>query len=371
MIKLIFLLCFTILSFEITFSQVTNTGLMDTTSGLKIGPVGLSAYIDAYYAFDFNQPKNKEIPYYVSSNNHNTFNINLAYLDIKYNGKRVRARFVPAFGTYMNANYTNEKGGLKYILEGSIGVKLSKKKEIWLDAGILGSPYTNESAISKDHLMYSRSLSAENVPYYLCGVKFGLPLSKKINFYTYLINGWQQINDQNNGKSIGTQLEWKWNNQNILNWDTYVGDERSALNPNHRIRYFTDLYWIHKGKKNWDFTSCAYLGLQERVNIDKREIKPWWQANFIARYTFVKKFSLSARVEYYEDLNGSTLTPITSVQQFKCFGSGLSFAWHFIENCMFRVEAKGLVSDKNIFLSAQQNSTNSSLQVFGNLTVWF
>ncbi|NJN00112.1 MAG: outer membrane beta-barrel protein, partial [Phormidesmis sp. RL_2_1] len=53
--------------------------------------------------------------------------------------------------------------------------QLFKNKQIWLDAGVFGSPYTNESAISKDHLMYTRSFAPEYVPYYLAGVKLSVP----------------------------------------------------------------------------------------------------------------------------------------------------------------------------------------------------
>ncbi len=123
---------------------------------------------------------------------------------LKYSSSRIRARFVPGFSTYVNSNYASEKGTLKNIIEGSIGVKISKKKNIWIDAGIFGSPYTNESAISKDHLAYTRSMAAENVPYYLAGVKLGLPIAPKLNAYVYILNGWQRIEDPNNKMSVGT-----------------------------------------------------------------------------------------------------------------------------------------------------------------------
>lgn len=109
----------------------------------------------------------------------NELNVNLAFIDLRYRTDNFRARLIPGFGSYVNANYTNENGTLKNIIESSVGFKLFKNKNIWADVGILGSPYTNESAISKDHLMYTRSFAPEYVPYYLSGVKFTVPLYQK------------------------------------------------------------------------------------------------------------------------------------------------------------------------------------------------
>lgn len=357
------------------FAQVANTGLMDTTSGLKIGNVSLGVYMDTYYGFNFNQPKSKQNTYFVSSNQHNSFQINLAFLDLKYTDKRVRARFVPAFGTYMNANYSSEKGGTKFILEGNIGVKLFKKKKIWLDAGVLGSPYTNESAVSKDHLMYSRSLSAEYVPYYLSGIKLSFPVGEKITLYTYLVNGWQQISDVNDQKSIGTQLEYRPNKNHLINWDTYVGDEKMLSSASDRMRYFSDIYWIFE-KNKWKITSCAYAGMQEVKNglTSGTSYKTWWQANFITRYKIKENLSLSARIEYMNDPDNAVVSyafPYYYNFGFQCFSSGLSLGYAITDKCLFRLEGRFFQAGNEAFIRNNGTRSETEFQGFANLSIWF
>ena len=127
-------------------AQVTNTATMDTTSFSRKGKLSIEGYVDTYYAYNFNKPSSNDQPYFVSMARHNEVNINLAYIDLKYSSSRVRARFVPGFGTYINANYAQEPGSLKNIIEASAGIKLLEKKNIWIDFGVFGSPYTNESA---------------------------------------------------------------------------------------------------------------------------------------------------------------------------------------------------------------------------------
>ena len=353
-------------------AQVVNSGLMDTTGGDKINNLTISGYIDSYYGFNFSQPKDGQNPYFVSMNRHNEATINLAYVDLRYQKQRVRARFVPGFGTYMNSNYASETGVMKNLLEASIGYKLFSSKEIWIDFGVLGSPYSNESAISKDHLMYTRSFAPEYVPYYLSGAKVSLPLGKKWNAYLYLINGWQQIEDQNSGKSIGTQLEYRPNPKNLLNWNTYLGDERSKLSPGNRMRYFSDLYWIHNPDGKVSITSCAYLGLQTRIgDTDKKQNDFWWQCNFIARYRFNPKVSLSGRIEYFSDPKGIQIASINALSGFETYSTGLCLNINLSSSLLFRLEGRQFYSDKKQFQNSKLEPVNQSTWLISNLTVWF
>jgi hypothetical protein len=198
--QVILFLAMLVLTVENTFSQVVNTATLDTNDVKYIGKFRVDGYVDAYYGYDFSNPSSRDKAYFVSSARHNELTINLAYIDVRIASPRFRARFVPGFGTFMNANYAAEPGVLKNIVEANAGVKLFKDRDIWFDFGVFTSPYTNESPISKDHLMYTRSLAPEYVPYYISGGKLTLPLSKKVNLYLYILNGWQLIQDNNSQK---------------------------------------------------------------------------------------------------------------------------------------------------------------------------
>ena len=352
-------------------AQIINTGVTDNFDSVQVGKLSIGGLVDTYYGFDFNEPKSSLRPYCVSSARHNEININLAYIDLKYKNKHVRAHLVPGFGTYINDNYSSEKGSLKNLIEANVGVKLSKKKEIWVDAGILSSPYTNESAISKDHLMYTRSFAPEFVPYYLAGVKLSVPFNEKWSGYLYLLNGWQQIQDNNNPLSIGTQIEYRPNKNILFNWDTYVGDEYSAALPNYRTRYFTDLYIIWK-KKKWSMTSCVYVGRQDIVDsIGQKSHLFWGQANAIADYKITKRISISARAEYFTDPSSVQITPITSAKGFESFSSSGCFNLKISDNALFRLENRFFFSPKKVYQSRSGNPIKESNLLIANLTVWF
>jgi hypothetical protein len=353
-------------------SQVVNSGISDTISGSKLGSVSIGGYIDSYYSYHFNQPENGEVPYFVSMNRHNEVTINLAMLDFRYNSERIRARFAPGFGSYMNANYASEIDGMKNLVEANAGVRIFKNKDIWIDFGILGSPYTNESCISRDHLMYTRSLAPEYVPYYLSGAKVSVPVHNKWNLYFYILNGWQQITDQNKAKSLGMQVEFRPNSTNLINWDFYAGNERSDDFPENRMRYFTDIYWIYNPDGRFSLTSCAYVGVQYREVPQHNHKALWWQFNLIGRYRVTKNTSLAVRFEYFNDSHAAQIRNIVSVSSgFKATGGGLCFNHHISDNALFRLEGRYLHSMNESFKSSNGDPLKSSTSLTGNLTVWF
>ncbi len=358
-----FPLCFASLS---AGAQIVNTATMDTSAFNYQGKVAVEAYIDAYYAYDFNQPGDRNRPYFVSMARHNEMTINLAFIDVKYSSSRLRARFVPGFGTYVNANYAGEPGSLKNIIEASAGVRLFKDKNIWLDGGVFGSPYTNESALSKDHLAYTRSFAPEYVPYYLSGIKLSMPLTEKLNGYVYLLNGWQQIQDVNDGKALGTQLEYRPNNYWLLNWNTYVGSEQSEARPEFGTRYFTDFFFIY-GKGRWSATGCAYVGVQQRSAATNAI---WWQANLIGRYNITEKTSVTGRVEYFDDPDRVHVSPITQVPNFSSYSSSVGINLKVAENILVRFEGRTFFSADNAY-ERNGAAVRDSHLLTSNITLWF
>lgn len=359
----IILLC---LAFEpFVFSQIVNTATMDSSDYVVKGKVTIEGYVDTYYAYNFNEPDGKDVPYFVSMSRHNEVSINLAFVDLKYSSQRLRARVVPGFGTYVNANYSNEPGSLKNLIEANVGIRLFKDKGIWIDAGVLGSPYTNESALSKDHLAYTRSLAAENVPYYLSGIKATLPLSSKVTAYLYLLNGWQQIADQNSSKSLGSQLEIRPNNNLLISWNTYLGKERTAKDSVEGTRLFSDAYFIYK-KAKLSMTGCVYYGIQEHFTDNYK----WMQANIITRYQLTPVVSTTVRFEYFNDTNAALIVPIVPGAGFETLGSSIGIDFLIENNVLFRTEARQLFSDNHIYLDRGKPAT-TSLSLTASLCAWF
>ena len=335
------------------------------------GKLVVEGYVDAYYSYSTDHPKDGQRPYFVSYNRDNEINVNLAYVSLKYTSDRVRATFTPGFGTYMNANYASERQTLQNILEASAGVRLFKNKDIWLDAGVIGSPYTNESAYSFDQITYTRSLGSENVPYYLTGAKLTLPLSDKWTAYLYLLNGWQVIQAQHDPLDFGSQLEFKPNAKWDINWNTYLGNESSTTNPAFKTRYFTDLYASYSPTAAWSFTADGYIGWQKRYEDGDLRTRRWWNGNVCARYTFATRNSFSARIEHFDDPYQLLVAPVTDASGFRLSGASLGYNLAVTDDVLFRLESRYFGSPQQIYALRNLTNTNKDLWLTAGITARF
>lgn len=354
-------------------TQVVNYGMTDRQDSVVEGKVQINGYVDTYYGFDFSQPSDSYRAYAVSAPRHNEVNINLAYIDIRYQENMVRARFTPGVGTYINANYAGESNTLKNIVEANVGVRLSAKKNIWIDAGVLGSPFTNETAISKDHLLYTRSFAAENAPYYVTGARLTVPVNNKLTAYAYVLNGWQIISDVNNPLSGALQLEYKPSDKLLINWNNYVGSEESLQNPLYGNRYFSDLYFIYQPKKYLTATADIYGGLQDKLDTlsGSRSNLAWWQVNACVRIKPNPKFSFAYRLEYYNDPHSIVVMPITKAKGFSTFSESLGIDRFIGNHAMFRLEARRFFSTKAVYLDKDGQDSKNNFLLMSSLCVWF
>ncbi|MBX7125160.1 MAG: porin [Cyclobacteriaceae bacterium] len=349
------------------YSQVTSVSALDTLPVTTRGHVAVGGYVDTYYGYNFNKPDDGNNPYFVSSARHNELSVNLAYVDVRYRASNLRARMAPGFGTYMDANYKNELGTLSHLVEANVGVRLWPRRNVWLDMGVLTSPFTNESAISRDHLMYTRSFAPENVPYYLSGARLTVPLGSKWTGYLWYLNGWQVIRDNNTGKSVATQIEFRPAPRWLINWNTYTGDERAFFQPDFRTRFFNDLYCIYNGSGRFSFTTSVYYGVQQRAG---RSTAAWWQANAIGKMKLTDKVSLSGRVEYFDDPEAVMLANVNGGAGIRTGSAGLCVNVKVHDRALFRVEQRQFFGPDAVYVHSSKAVSGGALLV-GSLTAWF
>ena len=114
--------------------------------------LSLNVYGDVYYVYDFAKPElHTRPPFVYSYNRTGEVNINLAYIKASFVNRTVRSNLAVIAGTYSNANLASEPGVLKNIFEANAGVRLSKHREFWIDAGVLPSHIGFETATGKDN----------------------------------------------------------------------------------------------------------------------------------------------------------------------------------------------------------------------------
>ena len=327
------------------------------------GSLTLSGYIEAYYIFDFNQPQNGNRPAFVYSHNrHNEFNINLAFVKLNYTADRLRANVAFMAGTYSNANLSSEPGVLKNIFEANAGINLLKKKQLWLDAGIFASHIGFESAVGKDCWNMTRSILADNSPYYESGIKLTYTSdNEKFSAAGLVLNGWQRIQrvQGNSLPSFGWQITGTPNGKILINSSSFIGTNYS--DAERRMRYFHNLYAIFSATDKFGITLGFDIGAEQKAKGSK-QYNLWYSPVLIARYAPIEKLALAARVEYYSDKNGAIIAT-GATNGFETLGYSFNVDVIPFANAMIRVEGR-LFQSRSDKIFEKKDGTYSLLNPF-------
>lgn len=330
----------------------------------------VSGYIEGYYSYDFNKPLDNNRPgFFFSQNRHNEFNLNLGFIKGTYSAERVRANLALAAGTYINANYAAEPGVMKNVFEANAGVKLSKNKNIWLDAGIFGSHIGFESAISKDCWTLTRSILAENSPYYESGAKLSYTANNEKWFFSVLaLNGWQRIKrvDGNSLMSWGSQVQFKPSSKVTLNYSTFIGTDKP--DSARLMRIFHNVYGIFNVTDKFGITAGFDIGTEEKTATGGGT-NTWFSPVGIFRYAINDQWALAARVEYYKDENGVIIATGTP-RGFQTMGYSLNVDYSPAKNVLVRIEGRNLDSKDAVFTKGNEQVKTNTF-VTGSIVVSF
>jgi hypothetical protein len=312
--------------------------------------LSFSGYAEVYYQYDFNKPFDGKRPGFIYSHNrHNEFNLNLGFVKAAYATEKVRANLAIAAGTYINANYTAEPGVLKTVFEANIGIKLSKKKNLWLDAGILPSHIGFESAVSKDCRTLTRSILAENSPYFEAAAKLTyITDNGKWTISGMALNGWQRITrlSGNSLMSWGTQLQFKPSDKVLLNYSSFIGTDKP--DSARLSRLFHNFFGIFTINDKVELTLGFDIGTEENTP-DASSNNTWYAPVAILKYTINKKWAIAGRAEHYNDKNAviiSTGTP----NGFQTTDYSLNIDYTPVKNVLVRMEGRTLNSKDNVFI---------------------
>ena len=303
-----------------------------------------SGFVETYYSFDFNENSaDAKLPFMYNYNRHNEFNVNIGLLRAKVEYENAYAVLSLQSGTYVDDNYANEK--IKYLNEAYVGLYLDQSKKHSIEVGILPSYIGFESATTASNLTLTRSILAENSPYFMTGVKYNYKPSDKWSFATLLTNGWQRINKPQKDvvPSFGTQIVYKSSENETLNWSTFVGKEFNGID--FTMRYFSNLYYDKKWNDKWRTIAGFDYGLQD-LSSSNNESASWLSPVFIAQYTINSKWQTAFRTEYYQDTKNVI---IATNDEFKTLGFSLNFDYLPNSKVKLRTEARYFDSTKEVF----------------------
>jgi hypothetical protein len=348
----------------ITTILFITTALSSFAQNDTIKPFTFQGYGELYYSYDSSNPSNHEKPNFIYSHKrHNEINLNLAYVKASYSKNNVRANAAFMVGNYGQYNLSAEPNWAQFVYEANLGFKISQKQNIWLDAGIMPSHIGFESAISSDCWTLTRSILAENSPYYETGAKLSYTnKSEKLNASFLVLNGWQKIKkpDYIQNPSFGLQLNYKPNGKLTLNYSNFFGtDKADSL---HSWRLFHNIFAIYEPSKKLGIIAGFDIGTDK---YDESNYGVWYSPVCILRYKPKEKYNIALRGEYYNDKK-QIIIATASPNGFQTFGISSNFDIQIKDNLVWRIEGKEYLSKDKIF-----NNKTSDFSLTTSLAIKF
>jgi hypothetical protein len=228
-----------------------------------------------------------------------------------------------------------------------VGVTLNEQQSIWLDAGILPSYIGFESAISMDNMTLTRSIMAENSPYFVTGAKFTFSPTEKWTAAALVMNGWQVIQRaQGNAlPSFGTQLTFTPDEETTYNWSTFVGN--NFPEEERRMRYFSNLFGRWQLNKNFSLIAGFDIGVEQEAK-ESTDYNTWLGAALIGQVTINDKWQTALRGELYQDEAGTIVPAFALPDRVTAFSWNLDYSPVAAVVC--RLEARLLSTNDEFFI---------------------
>ena len=338
--------------FLLIFIFINCIAQVDSTKSFNV-----SAYIETYYSYDFSKPFNNEKPdFNYNYKKHNQPNVNLAFVKANYQSKRIRSNLALMTGNYAMYNLSSEPIWAKPLLEANVGYKPFEKHDFWIDAGVMPSHIGFESAVGSDCWNLTRSILAENSPYYESGVKFNYT-NKKQDLYIafHVLNGWQKIAIPKGDEkpSVGVQVNYKPTSSLTLNYSNFVGNIN--VDSLKALRIFHNLYAIYDASSKLSFIFGFDIGTQKRPGT-KTAI--WYTPVIISKINLTDKSKIAGRLEFYSDQQQAIITTSTP-NGYQTLGASINYDYQISPKVLWRSELKRYNSKDPIF-KYRQNSNQQT-----------
>ena len=325
------------------------------------GPIDFSGLVDGYYSLNFNHPASQYNQLYNFDARANQFSLNMTKLSLSHSpdpvGFQVDFGFGRAFDIIANSG-EKQPEIWRYIEQAYVSLKPAKAKGFEVDFGKFVTSDGAEVIETNGNWNYSRSLLFTwAIPYYHFGVRTTFPVGKSFTGGVMLVNGWNNVEDNNSGKTVMftgtlTKKKFAW----TVNYHT--GPENPGTNRGWRNLFDTTLLLTPPGKLsayiNFDYgQNRAYATSTSAAStVDK-----WYGVAGALHYQFNGKWAFTPRVEWFADPHGfATGTGVSQTVKEATFTG----EYKMLEGLLARLEYRHDWSNQPFFERGASLSTNEN-----------
>jgi len=282
-------------------------GLPSLRATVGRGVLSMNLYADVGYAFgpqrkrryvdyitgqeveDFGRRDYTSYPLYV-----NQFSLAYAYVQGQYElPEKLRLRLALHTGHIVESLYFEERKALQLVREVSLYYYFIP--QLAVEVGIFPSYYGAEIVLNKENIHATRAYIADFTPDYEAGARVHVHVRKDMSLRFMVLNGWQEIRDQNGRKAYGLVFSVNRPGKIVGDWNMYWGNE-AAPGDRPVFRHYQNLYYrVWLGKRWLIFPMVDFI--VQKNNATERYNAVFSPALSL-RYGITDRVGLAVRYDY-------------------------------------------------------------------------
>ena len=268
----------------------------------------ISGFVDMYYSYNTNNPGaagnwGSTGVGRIFDGQHNQIAFNMIQTKFSYQHKGLEVVGDLLFGPGAElANFGNTGTSIA-IKQAYVAYNFTDKLK--LTGGQFGTHIGYELVDSPDNFNYSLSYLFGNGPFYHTGIKLDYAFNDKFAIMGGVLNGWDNLKDNNLAKSFAGQIAYTPNNRLELYLNWIGGNEDASAVTGDTINSYKQMIDLTASYLVSDKIKIGINGAYGMYNYDTLATKTWGGAALYLNYDFGKLFELGARVEWFDDVAGA------------------------------------------------------------------
>ncbi len=330
------------------------------------GPIDFSGRVSAYYTYNANHPASMTNQLYNFNVKANQLSLDMAEFNLSHTADPVGFELDLGFGRAFDiiAGSEQQPSIFRNIRQAYVSLRPPEGKGFEVDFGKFVTSAGAEVIETDTNWNYSHSLLfAWAIPYYHFGIRTSFPVGKHFTGGFQVVNGWNNVEDNNSGKTIGltgalVMKKFSW----FTNY--YAGPENAGTNSGWRNLFDTTLLLTPPGKVN------AYINFDYAQNkmptgaltVTGKDTGKWYGIAAAVHLQATSKWAFTPRIEWFKDRDGLAIGgPPQDMKEFTITGE-----YKMVEGLFGRAEYRRDWSnqpffDRGLDLGVHKNQDTLSL----------
>lgn len=341
-----------------SLTEELKTKIIRTFNHFNVG-----FYVDSYVTMelDKSQDTSNIVPFFGNSPMRNQIRLNVAALEMSYSSDIVRGKIQIQYGDAPNLLSAPEKQFVKTIRQAFVGFRIVKN--LWFETGYMFTPVGMESAWPVINYISTASLCGYFEVGAVLGAKISYRFSDKVDGGIMFGNPYSLAYDQTNHLAGIFFLNYSPVKSLTLSYNNIFGNQalKNAEIDNNLL--------YNQVIANWDLNpNIKILGqfdfafqTNSKMTPDTNKIASMCSGYILARYAFLKHFSVSGRYEYFHDPDGflsGLYTYEGKTTGLSANGLGISLEYKPVKVAYIRGEYKYIKANKgnNVYYSGHSDN---------------